>query len=220
MISVIVPVYKVAPYLRQCIESIINQTYKDIEVLLIDDGSPDGCNEICGDYKKKDNRIRVFHTENRGLSAARNLGLREARGEHIGFIDSDDWIEPDMYETLLKRLVETDSDISICGYDMISDRKISEWRPRETVYERCDTLKALLSGKINNNVWNKLFRQEVIQSIAENGVVFPEGKNYEDITVMHRILAEAVNVAVSEKPLYHYRRRNDSISRTYTVSAL
>ena len=96
MISVIVPVYKVEPYLRQCVESILNQTYSDLEVLLIDDGSPDRCGEICDEYEKKDIRVRVFRTENRGVSAARNLGLREAKGDLIGFVDSDDWIEADM----------------------------------------------------------------------------------------------------------------------------
>ena len=103
MISIIVPVYRVEPYLRQCIESILGQTYRDIEVLLIDDGSPDHSREICDEYAEKDGRVRVFHTENRGLSAARNLGLQEAKGEYIGFVDSDDWIEPEMYEVLLGR---------------------------------------------------------------------------------------------------------------------
>lgn len=103
MISVIVPVYKVAPYLRQCVDSIINQSFDDLEILLIDDGSPDQCGEICDEYAAKDSRVRVFHTENKGLSAARNLGLQKATGEYIGFIDSDDWIEPDMYEVLLRK---------------------------------------------------------------------------------------------------------------------
>ncbi|MBO7397990.1 MAG: glycosyltransferase family 2 protein, partial [Clostridia bacterium] len=97
MISVIVPVYKTEEYLNQCVESILNQTYKDLEILLIDDGSPDRCGELCDDFAERDNRIRVFHTENRGVAAARNFGIREAKGEYIGFVDSDDWIEPDMY---------------------------------------------------------------------------------------------------------------------------
>ena len=92
MISIIVPVYKVEPYLHQCVHSILEQTYRDIEVLLIDDGSPDRCGEICDEYAGKDGRIRVFHTGNHGLSAARNLGLREAKGDYVGFVDSDDWI--------------------------------------------------------------------------------------------------------------------------------
>ena len=100
MISVIVPVYNVEPYLHECIDSILNQTYQALEILLIDDGSPDKCGIICEEYAKNDPRIKVFHTENYGLSAARNLGLREAKGEYIGFVDSDDWLEPDMYDSV------------------------------------------------------------------------------------------------------------------------
>lgn len=115
-ISVIVPVYKVERYIRQFIESIIHQTYLDIEILLIDDESPDRCGEICDEYARIDKRIRVFHTDNKGLSVARNLGLHEAKGEYIGFVDPDDWIEPDIYEILLQRLNETGADI--CAYEL------------------------------------------------------------------------------------------------------
>ena len=220
MISVIVPIYNIAPYLRQCVDSIINQTYVDLEILLIDDGSSDQCSEICDEYAAKDNRVRAFHTENNGLSAARNLGLQKATGEYIGFIDSDDWIEPDMYEMLLREIEKTNTDISVCGYDVISDRKTAEWRPQGKVYGIHEALSALLSEEINNNVWNKLFRRKVVQNVADEGSVFPEGKNYEDITVMHRIVAEARSVDAVEKPLYHYRMRPDSISQTYTARNL
>ena len=115
MISVIVPIYKVEPYLRKCVESILNQTYRDLEILLIDDGSPDRCGEICDGFEKKDSRVRVFYTENRGVSAARNLGLREAKSDLIGFVDSDDWIEPDMYEALYTVLNDREADLSVCG---------------------------------------------------------------------------------------------------------
>ena len=127
MISVIVPVYKVEPYLRQCVDSILGQTYRDIEVLLIDDGSPDRCGEICEEYAGKDARVRVFHTENNGLSSARNLGLREAKGEYIGFVDSDDWIDPDMYEILLRRIEESGTNVSVCGVRSESQRFICDY---------------------------------------------------------------------------------------------
>ena len=109
MISVIVPVYNVELYLRKCLNSVVNQTYRDLEILIIDDGSTDGSGEICDEYRK-DERVRVFHTDNRGLSCARNLGLDNATGEWIGFVDSDDWIEPDMYEVLIRRAEETGAD--------------------------------------------------------------------------------------------------------------
>ena len=186
MISVIVPVYKVEPYLHQCIDSILGQTYRDLEVLLIDDGSPDKCGEICDEYGRQDKRVRVFHTENRGLSAARNLGLNEATGEYIGFVDSDDWIVPDMYEVLLKRLEENRADISVCGvsYEAIDSRR--EFAFIEAIYTRTESLECLIDGEINNGVWNKLYCRELFK-----GICFPEGKSSEDISVTQRVICAA-----------------------------
>ena len=215
MISIIVPVYKVMPYLRRCVDSILSQTYHNVEVLLIDDGSPDGCGEICDKYSKKDERVRVFHTENRGLSAARNLGLQEAKGEYIGFVDSDDWIEPWMFEVLLKILEETNADVSVCDFVQEPDSFEKEFRPLEAAYQGTDILKALLEKRINYNVWNKLFRRELFDEIR-----FPEGKNYEDIALMHRIMFVAKRVVVIPMTGYHYRVRSDSITRNYTAKNL
>ena len=131
MISVIVPVYNVEPYLRKCLDSIVNQTYRDFEILIIDDGSTDGSGRICDEYAEKDSRIKVFHTENRGLSCARNLGLAEAKGEWIGFVDSDDWIEPDMYEVLIRRAEETGADVVECSHYKELDGKTITARKRE-----------------------------------------------------------------------------------------
>ncbi len=220
MISVIVPVYKVAPYLRQCIESIINQTYRNLEILLIDDGSPDECGEICEEYKERDHRVRVFHTENHGLSAARNLGLQYAKGEYIGFIDSDDWIEPEMYELLLRKLREAEYDIIVYGYNVISKKKTTVWKPVETVFDHDDALIFLINEKINNTVWNKLYSKELLQRSKEDGVLFPEGKNYEDVAAMHRIVDNAKSVAIMSETLYHYRIRPGSITKTYTAKNL
>ena len=209
MISVIVPVYKVAPYLRQCIESIQSQTYRNLEILLIDDGSPDECGKICEEYKEQDKRIRVFHTENKGLSSARNVGIQSATGNYIGFVDSDDWIEPDMYEVLLRELKE--ADISVCGYDSGAQRV----QLTEAVYIGADALRALVDDKFNNNVWNKLYRRKLFE-----GVLFPEGRNYEDVAVMHRIVDRAKAIAVESSVLYHYRIRPESITKTFTAKNL
>ncbi|MBO7334370.1 MAG: glycosyltransferase, partial [Lachnospiraceae bacterium] len=116
LISVIVPVFEVEKYLKECIESILNQTYTNLEIILVDDGSPDKCGEICEEYAKTDNRIIVIHHENKGLSSARNRGLDIATGDYIGFVDSDDKIAPDMFEILLNNLKQYDADISICGF--------------------------------------------------------------------------------------------------------
>lgn len=215
MITVIVPVYKVEPYLWQCVESILNQTYKDIELLLIDDGSPDRCGEICEKYALSDKRIRVFHTENRGLSAARNYGLQHAQGDFIGFVDSDDWIEPEMYTNLLQRMEETGADIGVCGYWEENGASKKRHQLADVSYTTTEALNALLAEKINNNVWNKLYCRELFQSIH-----FPDGKNYEDITVIHSILYSAGEVAVIPMPEYHYRVRQESITKTYSASNL
>ena len=115
MISIIVPIYNVAPYLSQCIESLMEQTYKDIEMILVDDGSTDNSPAICEEYKKKDPRIRVIHQENKGVVSARKEGLRAARGTYIGFVDGDDWIEPDMYACMYQKLIDQKVDIVMCG---------------------------------------------------------------------------------------------------------
>lgn len=115
LISIIVPVYNVEPYVSKCLESILRQTYQNIEIIIIDDGSTDGGSDICDAYAHKDKRIKVIHQSNEGVSGARNVGLRIAKGEFIGFVDSDDWIEADMYEYLLQNIQQQDADIAICG---------------------------------------------------------------------------------------------------------
>ena len=119
LISIVVPVYKVEPYLDKCVSSIVNQTYKNLEIILVDDGSPDNCPVMCDAWAEKDNRIRVIHKPNGGLSDARNAGMSAATGELIAFVDSDDWIAPDMYEKLYHRLTEDGSDIAACGVQMV-----------------------------------------------------------------------------------------------------
>lgn len=168
MISIIVPVYKVESYLRQCIDSIINQTYHNIEILLIDDGSPDRCGEICEEYARTDSRIRFFHTENKGLSAARNLGLQKAKGEYVGFVDSDDWIEPDMYEILLRRLEESGTNISACAIWCEYQETHYTYSVSNAVYIGKDAIQALVCD-LSNVVWNKLYKKDYWANIR-----FPE----------------------------------------------
>lgn len=215
MISVIVPVYKVEPYLHQCVDSILAQTYRDIEVLLIDDGSPDRCGEICDEYAEKDDRVRVFHTENRGLSAARNLGISEAKGNYIGFVDSDDWIESDMYEVLLRRMQETGADIGVCGYLQEGTNTSTTDMFESETYKGIDALQALIAGGINNQVWNKLYQSGLLQKNP-----FQEGKGYEDIAVMHEIISDTSCITVIKSQKYHYRIRTYSITKTITTENL
>ena len=213
MISVIVPIYKVEKYLCQCLDSIVNQTYRDLEILLIDDGSPDKCGEICEEYAKKDSRINVFHTENKGLSAARNLGLREAKGEYIGFVDSDDWIEPNMYEELLRRLEETGTDISICGvWEEYLNYRI-EYNVGEAFYQRTELFRVLAYNLINDGVWNKLYKKD-----SWTGIRFPENHLYEEHATSYKVILKAHSVSCVSNHLYHYRMRDSSIVHTLSMN--
>ena len=216
MISIIVPVYKVEPYLRQCVESILNQTYRDIEVLLIDDGSPDRCGEICDEYARKDNRVRAFHTENQGLSAARNLGISEAKGKYIGFVDSDDWIEPDMYEVLLRRMQETGAEIGVCGLWYEFKTRSEE---AKNVVDRCfigsEAIDALVLNNLKDFAWNKLYHKNIWNTVS-----FPMGHVFEDVATTYKAILNARTVISTSKSLYHYRQRAVSIGATQSMNNL
>lgn len=214
MISIVVPVYKVEPYLHECVDSILCQTYKNIEILLIDDGSPDKCGDICDEYSRKDERIRVIHTANHGLSAARNIGIKEATGEFIGFVDSDDWIEPDMYEILLRKALETNADICECNFWFgTSTMNYSDFE--DAIYRDEEPLIALFKNRICHVAWNKIYKRELFESVS-----FPEGRNIEDISIMHLLVEKAKIVAVISEKKYHYRQRADSIKYTYSARNL
>ena len=137
LISVIVPIYKVEKYLNKCVKSIINQTYKNLEIILVDDGSPDNCGKICDKLAERDDRIRIIHKKNGGLSSARNAGIEIANGEYIGFVDSDDYIDNDMFETLYNNIKDNNADLSIIGYQIetIDNKVIKYFELEEKIYE-------------------------------------------------------------------------------------
>lgn len=199
-ISVIVPVYNVELYLRRCLDSVVNQTYRDLEILIIDDGSTDRSGEICDKYAEKDQRIRVFHTENRGLSAARNLGLENACGGYIGFVDGDDWIEPDMYEKAIATIGTADI---VC---------FSQY---EGFYTGFEALVELINGKISTFTWDKLYCNGCFSSIR-----FPEGRIIEDIATTYKIIYQANYVACSDIRGYHHIFREDSLCQTHNLKNL
>ena len=213
MKTIIVPVYNTEPYLPQCLDSILAQTYTNLEILLIDDGSTDRCNEICDRYAARDSRIRVFHTENRGLSAARNLGLDCAKGNYIGFVDSDDWIEPDMYEVLLQKAEETGADIVECdGFREYPDKTVEGKRRELTIR---DPIFALLRSEIFDGVWDKLWKRHCFEHIR-----FPEGRINEDVATTYKILENAGYVEVIGVIKYHYRYRESSLSHQHDLKSL
>ncbi len=215
MLSIIVPVYKVEPYIRQCVDSIIAQTYRDLEILLIDDGSPDRCGEICDEYAEKDNRVRVFHTENRGLSAARNLGICEASGEYIAFVDSDDWIEPDMYETLLENLEATKAEICCCGSVIEYKDGSRNALPAASVFSSNEAVRAVVIGRLSSSAWDKIFSKDLFSHIR-----FPEGHVFEDIRTLYRLYLESKRITVVPRAFYHYRQRSGSIMQNRSMPYL
>lgn len=214
MISVIVPVYNVEPYLRKCLDSILAQTYQDLEILIIDDGSTDGSGKICDEYPEKDERIRVFHTENKGLSAARNLGLDNATGDWIGFIDSDDWIEPDMYEVLIKRAEETGADVVECGCHADYTTTSYEHSAIQKTVSGIDAVEALIRGEIRTQVWNKIWRRHLFIDIR-----FPEGHSFEDVATTYKLVGNATVTGVAENT-YHWMQRKSSISQSHDLKNL
>lgn len=207
-ISVIVPVYKVEPYLRKCLDSIVNQTYQALEIILVDDGSPDNCGAICDEYAARDPRVRVIHKENGGLSSARNAALEVLTGDYIGFVDSDDWIEPEMFEILLRGLTEAQADIAVCGRaEEHQNHSIPYHWPETVVMDRENALGELLrNSRLQSLVWDKLYRRSLF-----DGIRFPEGKTFEDMAVMHWLFLRARRVVCVPGVFYHYLQRSDSI---------
>ncbi len=207
-ISIIVPVYKVEPYLRKCLDSIVNQTYRNLQVILVDDGSPDNCGRICDEYAAKDSRIEVIHQENGGLSAARNAGLRLATGDYIGFVDSDDWIELDMYEYLLENALKYQADIAVCGHKECSTRcSINRGVEKIQLLYNELALELLISDDVVQNfVWDKLYKSNLFHNIE-----FPEGRNYEDIAIMYKLFISSSILVFLPESKYNYLQRSDSI---------
>ncbi len=216
-LSIIVPVYKVEPYLPKCIDSILAQTFTDFELILIDDGSPDRCGEICDEYAAKDSRIVVIHQENKGVSAARNAGLDIAKGEYIGFVDSDDWIEKTMYKRLISIMQADDTDIAICGCKQRKESGEFLYNDffNEGSYNHDQLLRAMISipNPIGGVLWNKLFKRRIIGSLR-----FCENmKNCEDGLFIVQTLVETKSGKKIPDPLYNVVQRDLSASRSGNV---
>ena len=178
LISVIVPIYKVEAYLERCIGSIVNQTYKNLEIILVDDGSPDSCPDICDAWKEKDDRIKVIHKKNGGLSDARNAGMQIMAGTYISYIDSDDWVANDMYEKMMYAIKKNDADICECQFEktagIVKSNK-EQQTDKVTILKKEEALKAVVEEKINPVVWNKIYKREIVDQLY-----FEKGKYNED----------------------------------------
>ena len=210
MISVIVPVYKVEKYLARCVDSILAQTYGDLEIILVDDGSPDNCGALCDEYATKDSRVRVLHKSNGGISSARNAGIEVATGEFVCFIDSDDYIDASMLMTLMQLQKQYDADISCCGIlDVYEGRSFTAVPEKKTF---CCTGKEAfaytLEGKyIGGSICNKLIR---LKTLGDHR--FELNKLYEDAFFVPALMFSARVVAVTTEPLYYYWHRAESIT--------
>ena len=219
IISVIIPVYNVEKYLDKCLQSITNQTHKELEIILVDDGSQDSCPEICDRWQKRDSRIQVIHKTNGGLSDARNEGLRIASGDYIGFVDSDDWISEDMYERLLAAMGRDSSDISACAVIKVYPDGQERWLTHidDCVLNRNEAQSELLQeGKLLNPVWYKLYRKDVIR-----GICFEVGKIHEDVYWTYQIVGNANRVSIISDTGYYYRQRSNSImGKGYTFQSI
>lgn len=218
MISVIVPVYKVEDYLDQCVQSIVSQTYTDLEIILVDDGSPDNCPAMCDAWAKRDSRIKVIHKKNGGLSDARNAGLEIAAGEYISFVDSDDWIENDILQLSLQCAKKNNADIVAFGVDWIHLDHIENPHPlHSAVYYGTDNIVRTYfqSCMVLTIACNKLYKAEILSCIT-----FPVGKLHEDEFFTYRVLAKANTVAVIDTIGYHYRQHSNSIMGTYNLRHL
>lgn len=223
-ISIIVPVYNVEAYLPQCIDSILEQTYKNLEIILVDDGSTDTSLDVCKRYARIDNRIKVISKVNGGQSSARNLGLENSTGDFIGFVDSDDWIEPNMYEVLMETIYNYNADIAACAifnYNYKKDTKVKTGNSGETVlYDSfnsyCDNLFIPCKHEIRFEIWNKLYKRDILK-----GIRFKEGQLYEEIFFMRHVLERTNKLAFIDTPLYNYRLcRPGSTVSSFNISRL
>lgn len=216
LVSIIIPVYNIEKYLKQCIESVVRQSYYNLEILIIDDGSTDESGFICDDYSLKDKRISVYHTNNRGLSAARNFGLDKANGEFVSFIDSDDWFEPDAIENMIKKALETGADIVCCRYIQEYNRNWIEKEDdlgKEKVFTGDEAIKEYCIGSsISSVVWNKLYRKTIF-----DGIRFPERRYYEEYATTYKIILKCKTIACIPKVLVHYRMRKGSINNSHDL---
>ncbi len=220
LISVIIPIYNVEPYLRRCVDSVLAQTYRNLEIILVDDGSPDRCGEICDEYAKRDSRIKVIHKENGGLSDARNVGINVSCGKYLSFVDSDDYIDSRFFEVLYSSMIETDTDVSECSFDKVYDDTVIAAIvdiPKPTTHLPENALSTHMDdGYFRQTVCNKLYKKEMVS-------VFPfvTDRINEDEYWTYKIIGNCNLCAHVDVPLYHYYQRNGSIiNSTYSLKRL
>lgn len=214
LISMIIPVYHVADYLERCIRSAVLQTYKNLQIILVDDGSQDICSEICDDWAKRDARVEVIHKENAGLASARNSGIEAANGQYLYFLDADDYIEHDMIEILYKALKNTDAEISMCNFIYEDEQGAVLFTERDyrlSQYEVLSGRECLLRARkymyaVYEVAWNKLYKKEVFQTLR-----YPHRKIHEDEYIFYQVMYPCSRIVCIPDVKYHYVQRSGSI---------
>lgn len=211
LISIIVPIYKIEDYLEKCVNSISDQTYRNLEIILVDDGSPDQCGEICERMKEKDSRIKVLHKVNGGLSDARNAGIKAANGKYIAFVDGDDYVHKDYIKNMYKAIIEENADVSLCSFTVIEGNhvlKVEKVSDKKCSMDGSELLKKVLTDTGYKYVvaWNKLYKSELFQKH-----LFAKGKIYEDEYINFELFWDVKKVTLIPDDLYYYIRRQGSI---------
>lgn len=213
LISVIVPIYKVEQYIHQCVDSILAQTYTNLEIILVDDGSPDRCGDICDAYAEKDRRVKVIHKENGGISSSRNVGLAAVTGELIAFVDGDDYVQPGLYRRLLDQMLADDRlDVvySACTREPFQETLLHmDFFPTGTVITGEEMARKMASDVVTSHMWLGLYKR-----FCWDGIVFPLGRSYEDVTMTYKAFLNARYVGFVMEPLYIYRVNDTSITKT------
>lgn len=217
LISIIVPIYNVEKYLEKCVKSITAQTYRNTEIVLVDDGSPDNCGKLADDLAKTDQRIRVIHKVNGGLSSARNAGIDVAQGDYIGFVDSDDTIEPFMYEKLFSLLQKENTKLSVCAVNYVyEDGKVLRKKSigRNVTFDFCRAIIEMnLHRYFDMGAWSKLYHRSLFEDIR-----FPVGKLSEDYYIMYKIFDKAQRISYLDVPCYNYLQRKNSITHSEKIN--
>jgi len=219
-VSIIIPVYNVMEYLAECLDSVINQTVKVREIIIVNDGSTDKCLEILAEYKKEFPELIIINQKNSGISETRNRGLRVATGEYIAFVDSDDFIELNMFEKMYKAAKRESADIVICDYILHTDstnKDEIEGIARDGRIDKIEALKMFLSNDMKAYVWNKLHKRELFK---DNNIMFPDFKVCEDTPVGFLLLANSQKIFSMREPLYHYRQREASLTKTFSIKSM
>ena len=211
LISVIVPIYKVETFLDKCISSIVDQTYKNLEIILVDDGSPDNCPQKCDEWAKKDSRIKVIHKENGGVSSARNAALDIAKGDYICFVDGDDYVAIDLYEKIVNLLRKNPFDIIVFDanrIDLNGDIFSSTEKIQEGLINSESALAELLNSNINSYVWDKVYKKSLFDDVR-----FPVNRKWEDVATIYKLFMKTNNIYCYPQKMYFYLKREESITK-------